>query len=298
MPQDQNSSAPAPSSDDSPGLTADERSQAIHAGFDEGSDTTPPARPAAGEGVQPAAAPSPASGRGQGDAAAGQETPDDPFASFGEPVRKLFADFVDLKQQVRSMNGRYGAVQRELDTLKRGGSPQQPASDDPSSAPAPARPRIESVELVRGELPEVAQAIEDAVEQRIAHQERQQQERQQRQPAAEADDDEVAALAVVHPDWAQAMNSPDFKLWLTAQADGYADKVLSTNKSAIVSDALSRFKGAHLGQRQGASAPADQRRASRVAAAVQPPGSGRGLAPPPPSSPSYSDLVRQGFDDG
>lgn len=301
MTPDLNSAPSDPNTQTPIDFTASERSAAIRAAFDEDSDTDPPARPAAGERGQPAAAQPPAPGQGSGGAAASQEQPvEDPFAELAEPVRKLIARIPDLEHQVRSANGRYGAMQRELDTLRRAGSPPPADRAYAQSPPAPARPRIDSLETVRGELPEVAQAIEEAVEARfVASQQATADKTAEAAPVARGDDDiEVAALAEAHADWAQTVVSPDFKLWLTQQGEGYSDKVLSTDRSAILGQALTKFKSyaAQVAAQRQVGQQVNQRRSNRVAAAVQPYASGGGS--PPRSHPTtYSDLVRQGFDD-
>ena len=89
----------------------------------------------------------------------------------------------------------------------------------------------------------------------------------------------------MHADWAPTMNSPDFKLWLTTQGDGYRDKVMTTQSGTVVAAALTKFKSHRAGLEASAQRAMEtaNKRAARTAGSVThrsgaAPGGGRDAA--------------------
>jgi hypothetical protein len=214
----------------------------------------------------------------------------DPFAQ-SKMVQKILARQTEQEHALKTSQGRVAALQRELDQLKKAGGPSRAA---PAASPAPAAaaaepappPKRPEREKVRGELPEVAAAMD---EQDQALQDLRKELEDARAARAEApppapaparatetqEDVEARQLAELDPDWAPKMNSDAFKLWLSTQPEDYRTKVLSSSKAMEVATALKKFDG-FMAQRQGDEDedPAAHRRTSRVERAVAPRGNG------------------------
>lgn len=254
----------------------DENDAAEQAAFDSvfsdapaASAPVPAAAPAA-----PAAAPAPAPAAPEEDEAV------DPFADLPEPVRQVLARVTTLEHDVRTVTGRNAALQRKLDQFEQQGRAPAPAVVPPP-APAPYKAR----EIVRGELPEVAEAM-DEFEQML---------KERNAPPAPAPtaapepapapaqqtadmDPETAALAEVDPNWATKMNSTAFKLWLSSQPSEYQNTIMSTDKAIQVVGALKKFDGFQesVSARSRPAEDAAARRNTRAAASVAPAGGTRG----------------------
>lgn len=192
---------------------------------------------------------------------------DDPFKGLSQPVRDRLAMVDNLAHSLRTAEGRIAALQRV-----------QAAATKPSPA-APAPPTVR--EVLRGELPEVADAL-DELENRLRPAPAQ---ASADEPAQGPEDAAVAremqALTEVHSDWKEKSNSTDFSLWLATQGPQFADKVRSTASAAVLADALTRFKGYQqqhtvaVAQQAAAAAAAQASRTNRVAAAASLPTHGR-----------------------
>ena len=205
----------------------------------------------------------------------------DPYASLPEDVRKQLARIPSLEHDVASNRSRVAALNRKLEQARSSGAPASASPSPPAPAPAP----IESLERVRGELPEVAQAIEDAVRARIAAAVTPAAAAPAPTPSVEPPEDasKVAAqtdderwLNANRPGWDTKFVSTDFQLWLGRQPDDYRARMLSTDKAVDIVDALTKFESAG----GGATAPAPagdglaERRSARARAAVTPQGAG------------------------
>ena len=172
----------------------------------------------------------------------------DPFAGLPEAVRNALATIPTLQQELRSTVGRVGALQRELAQAR------QPA-------PEPEAPRQPSkLEALRQELPEVADALEEAT--------------RNRGPSPEELRAELAAqmqeelLESQRPTWAQDLTGNDFQQWLTTQTPQYQQQVRESSRASVVLGALSKydaFKSQAVQRIQQL-----QRNQSRLSAAVTP----------------------------
>lgn len=226
---------------------------------------------------------------------------DDPFASLPPAMKELLAKIPTLEHDQKTANGRLSALQRENEALKRQLS-QAPAAAPP--APAPAEPaELPSVKAVRDQgLPEVADAINEALKSR-------------KEPAAapapaapapaavvEVDDPRLAqeadALQKLQPEWAQKMNSADFKLYLGMQDEATRTNVLTTDRAIVVLAALTQFdqhQAAVRTQVDQAAQLADKRRA-RSSDAIAP--KSGAPAPPRKGEPTEEEAFLLGFNEG
>ena len=197
--------------------------------------TAEPAQTRARASKQGTAAPAPSPNPTAAPAPA-PATPVDPYAGLPETVRALLAQVPTLKHSLDSANGRIAAMQKRLEAL--------PPAAPPAPPPAPLRPKLEAV---RGELPEVADAIEEAFALRQAVQEAEATAAAATKAAAttpvsdDARTDEETLLDELHPNWVAKLGGNDFQLWLTQQSPEYANKVRSTGKAAVITDALAKF---------------------------------------------------------
>lgn len=201
----------------------------------------------------------------------------DELAGLPPKVRDMLTQLESLKQaaslvptlehRLRSAEGRVAALQKQV----------------PAPTP-PAPPRLEAVERVRAELPEVVEAMEEYFQSRQAP--------KQEQPA-EQEPEAPSILAQEVPDWEQKVISTEFQQWIKAQEPAYRAKVESTTSEAVMLAAITKFD-AHrqiTAERQAAAQKAAQTRQARVAAAVVPNGAGRRA----PSEPDLEALFAQGF---
>lgn len=241
----------------------------LEAAFQGGFDVGQPAS-------QPAAEPSAPSPEAvePPEAAAPEEV--DELAGLPPKVRDMLTQLESLKQaaslvptlehRLRSAEGRVAALQKQV-----------------PAAPPPAPPRLEAVERVREELPEVIEAMEEYF----------QSKQTPRQEPAEQEPEAPSILAQEVPDWEQKVVSTEFQQWIKAQEPAYRAKVESTTSEAVMLAAITKFD-AHrqiTAERQAAAQKAVQTRQARVAAAVVPNGAGRRA----PSEPDLEALFEQGF---
>lgn len=240
----------------------------------------------------PAPGPAPAAPAPKADATPAAPAPapssesNDPYADLPQDVREKLARIPALEHDVASNRARVAALNRKLEQARSSGAP----ASAPVSTPAPAPEPIPSVERVRGELPEVAQAIEDAIRARVGAAAAPAAAAPAPEPAPSApplkdggDDDAVTDderwLNENRPGWGTKFVSTDFQLWLSRQPDDYRARVMSTNKAADLVDAFSKFDAATPAP---APAPAGdglaERRSARARASVTPSGAPRGPA--------------------
>lgn len=246
--------------------TETELEAAFQGGFDDGQPASQPA-------AEPSA-PSPEAVEPPESAATDEV---DELAGLPPKVRDMLTQLESLKQaaslvptlehRLRSAEGRVAALQKQV----------------PAPTP-PAPPRLEAVERVRAELPEVVEAMEEFFQSR--------QPPNQEQPA-EPEPEVPSILAQEVPDWEQKVISTEFQQWIKAQEPAYRAKVESTTSEAVMLAAITKFD-AHrqiTAERQAAAQKAAQTRQARVAAAVVPNGAGRRA----PSEPDLEALFAQGF---
>jgi hypothetical protein len=206
-----------------------------------------------------------------------QEEPVDELAGLPPKAKAMLAEFEALKanlslipgleKRLRGAEGRLGDLNSRV-----------------TAAPPPPPPRLEMVERVRSELPEVIEAMEEMLQSRAPKDE----------PKAEPV--QAAAPSILDeevPDWQAKVISPEFQTWLQAQDAAYRQKVQSTNSEAVMLTAITRFdvQKTAAATQQAAAAKVAQTRNSRVAAAVVPQGAGRRA----PTLPTEEDYFAQGF---
>lgn len=239
----------------------------------------------------PAAAPAPASSTAAAPApntGESRQEDDDPFKDLSPKARELLAEVPTLRRNFDALQGRLAPTQRKLAEVERENAELRRRLDSGAPAPSPAgsppaaNAPSAALERVRGELPEVAEAIEEM----LARVPTASPPPPAPAPATTAQGGDEAAidaagqsLARVHPDWIPTMNSDGYKLWLAGQDRATQDELMSTNDPVIVADALTKFKG-H--KRRGddlarESADVNARRENRTQRAVAP---GRGAPPP------------------
>ena len=270
-------------------LSADEQTAADKAGQDAfalafGEDAPAPADRAAAERQADAPA---------GDTG-GEQTDDDPFKDLHPKVRDMLAEVPTLKRNYDALQGRLAPTQRKLAELERENAELKART---AAAPAPANA---AVDRVRGELPEVAEAIESAVQEALGK--LAQQEPRRDQSADHAADDatvesaEAKALGAKHADWREVMPSTDYRLWVASKGTDYQNEMMSTNDPEKVSVSISEFK-AHKKRAEGATRQAlddNARRNNRTAGAVAPTG-GRSAPPGDRSQMSEHDAMIEAF---
>jgi hypothetical protein len=292
MIQEQIEQSPASTGDAAADLASEDA--AFESGFTAEQQYAPPPadEPAVDADQTPAAAGTAAAAApaAQGDAA---NAAVDPYAGLPDEVRTQLARIPGLEHDVASNRGRVAALNRELESARGGKAAQA------SAAAAPAtQERVEAVEKVRGELPEVADAIEAAVAAALRKPAAQAQTSTQGQTtstgSSDEDDPEVATLASEYPAWADTMVSEQFKLWLTTQPSEYRSKVMASSSAAVVIGALGKFEV--FKTQASAAEQLAARRTGRAAAAAIPQGKAKPAATT--STMSEEDAFNAGFTGG
>lgn len=192
---------------------------------------------------------------------------EDPYKDLPEPVRQAIAKVNNLEIQLRTANGRIAALQSDKDKSR-----SQPAA---SPAPAPAEPARPNFDKVRQELPEVADAIEEMLNQRNATQAP---APAPANAAATADANEAKlneTMAAVYPDWDKKMVSPEFGLWLGQQPRDVQDTIATTSDIGVAVKHLRQFDAYQDRVQQATTQSVDATKQRRLAAAAQPSGARR-----------------------
>jgi hypothetical protein len=193
---------------------------------------------------------------------------EDEFAGLPPKVRAMLAKMEALEQaaslvpvlerRVRQAEGRLGDLNSRIPV-----------------PPPPAPKRLEKVEAVRQDLPEVIDALEEMLADRMPPKAV---EAPQRQEPAETP---TPVLDQERPTWLQDLGSADFRLWLSQQDPAYRERVTSTDQEAVILAALGRFDtqlAAHRARQEAeraAAAKLTQTRQTRTAAAAVPQGAAR-----------------------
>lgn len=167
----------------------------------------------------------------------GGERAEDPFASLHPAVRERLESVnrlaVELETARRQL-GQIPALQSRIDKLA--------ASVPRETAPPP---KLEKVEKLRGELPEIADALDEIVSTlnaREAAPAPQQDTLQRVEPADTTDMDEVmTTLDEARADWRQTLMSTEFQRWLAGQPESRRTEVTSTKKPAVILRALKDY---------------------------------------------------------
>lgn len=177
----------------------------------------------------------------------------DPFQGLPQEVRELLGRIPMMETQLReaqSLAGRVPQLQSQLAKL--------------TAAPAPAA-KFEKVEALRGDFPEVAEALDQLAAHNAAN-------RAEEQPEQPASDPQMEALDGVRPTWATEIMSSGFQLWLRTQPEDYRSQIAGTDKAKDLLGALGKYD-AYARTTSGRN-PADTRQ-QRIAAAVAPQADGR-----------------------
>lgn len=195
----------------------------------------------------------------------GQGATDDIWSTASEQQRAAYQAaqqrLQSLEHDSRSNRGRVGALQREVDTLKKqlaastkaaGSTGQDPDSTDADirrlqeEYPEVARPVLKELSSLRTQLSQALTRLDqrDSTE---AQRDREQ-----------ALDREEQALTQMHPDWMQVTGNPAFTKWLETQPR-YVVEAIQRNGEAIqdaaeAGDIITRFK-AHQGMGAATAAP-------------------------------------------
>lgn len=192
------------------------------------------------------------------------EPVEDPFASLPQQVRELLARVPALEarlEQTTRVANMVPALQSRIDKMNQ--------AAPPATEQVPSKSRFAKIDAIRAELPEIAEALDEIVNDRHPAPE------PQRQPAADPADTnpQEEALTGVRPTWADDLVSSDFQLWLAQQPADYRAQVAGTSKAKDILTALGKFD-AYRAQTQS-TRTLNQTRSTRMAAAVTPQGDGR-----------------------
>lgn len=271
--------------------------------FDSTDGAPPPAASPTGKTTAPAA-PAPAAGAKPSPAAPKPESEPpadahvDPYAGLSKEVKEGLAQVPALKHAFDSLNGRFVALERQLKEL----STPAPAGANGASKPAPASKaaRVKR-EAIRGELHEVAEAMDELEEAIASHAPPAPAPAPAAAPASDENEESPAfkALTAVDKDWQSKLRGTDFALWLTQQDQAYANTVRTTGEAAVIAQALTRFDQfqarvkAQTDAREAERQRVEGERNNRVTAAAQRP---RGNARPPAAPPG--DDVEAAFETG
>ncbi len=234
----------------------------------EKTDAKPAAAPAPAAETKPEATPDPKEAKPAAD------QPVDPYEGLPQAVRDRLAKVDQLEHENRTLGGRFSAMQKDFNAFK--ASATRPVEN----APAPAKPAKR--ELVRGELPEVAEAM-DELETRLADAQKPKPEPEPAESPAPAEPTQVAKeLSKVHPDWANTLRGSDFHLWLGQQAPQYANEIRETDSAVVIAAALTKFDGfrAQKAEQQRQKDALAASRKNRVAGSEQPRAGARPAATP------------------
>ncbi|WP_395452851.1 hypothetical protein ACHMW5_02345 [Azospirillum melinis] len=195
----------------------------------------------------------------------GQGGSDDIWSTASEPQRAAYQAaqqrLQSLEHDSRSNRGRVGALQREVDTLKKQlaastkaagstGQDQETADADirrlQEEYPEVARPVLKELSSLRTQLSQALTRLD---------------QRDSTEAQAQRDqalDREEQALTQMHPDWMQVTGNPAFTKWLETQPR-YVVEAIQRNGEAIqdaaeAGDIITRFK-AHQGVGAATAAP-------------------------------------------
>lgn len=198
---------------------------------------------------------------GQGSEAAGEQSGGSQPAALD--VKAMLDGFLnDIDRRLKPLEGRVGAIQRDIQLQKNAAEQAaKQVSDAPSKEQmAKAAKDEDEWNQLREEFPEWAEALEkkttglreelkseiDAIKSSAA-------------PAGDIDsrlekmrlDYEVKLLTIKHPDWRQKTASPEYQAWLAQQPDDVRDTALNSNDAMECIEILDKFD---VSNKQGRSA--------------------------------------------
>ena len=208
-------------------------------------------------------------------------------------LRAKVATIDDLKATLEKSNGtafgKIGGIERVLKELQAGGQSIGELSPDdfaelkesfPELADMTAKGLNRALAKLKGNpAPAIDQTkVDELVQQGVAKT----LEQRQAQEQVEAD----KALTAEHADWREVKEKPEFKTWLQTQPQRVQKTYAKTWDADFLADVFTAFKAV----KPAAPKPADNTRKDRLAAAVNPRGTG-GHAP----APSDDDDFNAGF---
>lgn len=264
----------------------------LHA-FANARDTVMPAEKPASEAQAPAQAGDPGAEE-QTDAAAEAADEKDELASLPPRARELFAELEQhlptlravpkIVDRVSRAEGRLGDVNRRLQAL-------------PTPAPS-AAPKIEAVEALRQDLPEVAAAL-DAIAESVRSKASEPPPPASTPPSAERGEEAPTELLDAEfPNWLEVAGTKEFKQWVDQQPPEYAAKIKATTNEGVMLAALTRFDAARTLKADAQAKAREEalrltkQREARAASAVVPTGTRRAAASPPMTD---EEAFAQGF---
>lgn len=260
------------SGDASTTLTPEDQADAdFAAGFDDDTTATPTATPAAQ----------------QDDTTQGEKTePAEPAPEYVQLTKAERDELMGLRDQAQKQFGtafgKIGGIERTLQQLNSGAQVDISQEDidalkDDFPPLAAALEKVRNLRALPGggmgpdQLANLVNEKVSAVEQKF----------------------ELRLLAKDHPDWKQIDADPAFAAWVASQPDEFKQNLAQASQaydSAVVSDAMSKFKQSRKAAPTPAADPASARR-SRMSAAVTPRGVGG------PAAPNATDDLMAGFND-
>lgn len=178
---------------------------------------------------------------------------DDPYAGLDPKIREKLADYDTLQHRYSALHGRLAPTQQQLETLRRENEELRRGRDPGEATPPKKNAKVEKV---RGELPEVADAIESAVQDALAERESRARPATREVPGNGGDDagnansgqqgargqDPAALLEASHKDWREVMKSADFRLFVSAQGAEHSARINGSNDAGEVGAEITRFK--------------------------------------------------------
>lgn len=233
----------------------------------------------------PAAVEEPAQAAADASTEQPQEAADE-YAGLSPKVREQLAKLESLERaasliptlehRLRSAEGRVASLQKQV----------------PAPTP-PAPPRLEKVEAVRGEFPEMIDAMEEMLAHRLQKEAEKPTEQTDAQQVEDPAETPTPILDAELPNWQEMARDPAFDQWLAAQGAQYRTKVRTSDNEAVFLAALTRFDDHRKAAvaRSDAAQRASQTRQARTTAAVTPNTAGRRE----PATATLESAFEQGF---
>lgn len=255
-------------------LTQEQQAYAdFAAGFDDDTTATPTETPAA-QGADT---------EQQANVPAEPAAPE--YAQFTKEERdELMALREQAQKQFGTAFGKIGGIERTLQQLNSGAQVEISQEDIDALRSDGFEPLAVALEKVRGlrALPGAGvdqEQIDALVNQRVS---------------AVEQKFELRLLAQAHPDWKQIDADPAFAAWVAAQPDEFKQGLVKASTefdSAVVSDAMSKFKQSRKAAPATPAADPASARRSRMSAAVTPRGVGG------PAAPNATEDLMAGFNE-
>lgn len=197
----------------------------------------------------------------------------DPFEGLPKAARELLASVPMMRTELETLRRQAGmvpALQSKIDRLEQGRTTAPPAG-----ATQPNAPRFEKVEKLRGELPDIAEAL-DEIANALTPMPKASTVANEAPPSATPtteSDPAIEALDGVRPSWSEDLFSTECQLWMSQLPAERQQEIRSTNKPGVILKFLNEFDGFKARTAQTRQTQTDRTR--RMGAAVAPRGDGR-----------------------